>query len=143
MCAGPEPVPRALLGAAQAEHRGPVRAAGRGRGCPEGPKQPYCVSSQPASQVITYRPVSGDVEFKDDDSIEGGRTLDPETSSLVLSENFVSTKDTRAAAILHLSGGVLVSISKRLVFRSGFLVNPIALDAPLAKSIVVGLGLRL
>ena len=45
---GPEPVPRALLGAAQAEHRGPARAAGRGWVCPWAPKQPYCVSSQPS-----------------------------------------------------------------------------------------------
>lgn len=96
-------------------------------------------------QVITHRPIiSGDVAFlPESEAIGGELQLDPERSDLVRSENFEVRKDSMLQLPLHLSGGLLLNISKRVRLRAGLVIHPTALDAPLGNSVLVGLGFRL
>lgn len=89
-------------------------------------------------QTIKHRPVHGNFSVNAD----GELSLDPNDSELVRSEDFEVRTDAIFAPILHVSGGVIVSISKSLLFRSGLTINPTALDAPLAKSLQFGIGFR-
>lgn len=95
-------------------------------------------------QAITHRPVNGDVAFlPESEAIGGELQLDPERSDLVRSESFEVSKDSILQLAPHFSGGVLLNISRRVRLRAGLVVHPTALDAPLGKSVLVGLGFRL
>ena len=95
-------------------------------------------------QAITHRPVSGDVAFlPESEAIGGELQLDPERSDLMRSESFEVSKDSMLQLAPHFSGGVLLNISSRVRLRAGLVVHPTALDAPLGRSVLVGLGFRL
>ena len=95
-------------------------------------------------QAITYRPVNGDVAFlPESEAIGGELQLDPERSDLMRSESLEVGKDSILQLAPHFSGGVLLNISRRVRLRAGLVIHPTALDAPLGKSVLVGLGFRL
>ena len=95
-------------------------------------------------QAITHRPVSGEVAFlPESEAIGGELQLDPERSDLVRSDSFDVSKDGVLQLAPHFSGGVLLNISRRVRLRAGLVIHPTALDAPLGKSVLVGLGFRL
>ena len=94
-------------------------------------------------QAITHRPVSGDVAFLPESEAMGGELqLDPVRSDLVRSDSFEVSKDSILQLAPHFSGGVLLNISRRVRLRAGLVIHPTALDAPLGKSVLVGLGFR-
>ena len=86
-------------------------------------------------QTIRHRPIHGDFAGGPDGDLAND-------SDLVRSEQFEIWKDTILAPTAHFSGGVIFDISRSLVSRFGVAINPTALDAPLAKSLLVGLGYR-